>query len=241
VTTTIALPATTTRPDCSGCHRETETSSTLRAFHPWKRGGCPAHQDTPAQAVAARLRASICADENTRITVKRGEVTVEYVTVQSSLDMIELEWDLWADECGIPKRWQTLLISPSDTQVKARVRHGYVGPGMPCEYRRGVPVRLVAHGWTAAVERAEEMEDGVETAEEPTVVQAPVEIPIDEGAPLPGGDIIAHLTDSGSDTWWYATDTHGRLHHLHKYGRLLRYATGAVIYIEPTWAGWSSD
>lgn len=150
MTATITLPAITA-PECTGCIRETEKSSKLRAFQP-RKGGCSIHQDAPAHAVAARLHAQL--GPAARITITRGEVTVEFVAAGDDTDTIEQQWARAAEACGIPLRWQRLLISSLDTQVKARVRHGHVDPGMPCEYRRGVPVRLVAHGWTAAVNRA---------------------------------------------------------------------------------------
>lgn len=150
MTALLDLPAITTETtECIGCLRETETSSKLRAFYNWKPAGCPLHQLAPAHSVANRLRATF--GDTVRITVSaHGGVTVEYVAAGQTLDAIEQQWDWLADACGIPQRWQRHLVSSQDTQVKARVRHGYVDPGMPCEYRRGVPVRLVAHGWAAA-------------------------------------------------------------------------------------------
>jgi hypothetical protein len=157
MTATINLPAIATNllPECTGCYRETEQSSALRAFQP-RRGGCPLHQDTPASAVVQRIRAALGKDA--RITVTRGEVTVEYTVTGRDMDAIEDEWAAFATACGIPKAWQRLLVSSLDTEVKARVRHGHVEAGMASEFRRGVPVRLVAHGWTAAVELAEELQ-----------------------------------------------------------------------------------
>ncbi|BFP50110.1 hypothetical protein KCMC57_64780 (plasmid) [Kitasatospora sp. CMC57] len=149
MTATIDLPAITA-PECTGCIRETEKSSKHRAFQP-RKGGCSAHQDAPAHAAAARILAQL--GPAARITITHGEVTVEYVATGDDADTIEQQWARAAEACGVSLGWQRLLISPRDTQVKARVRHGYVDPGMPCEYRRGVPVRLVAHGWTAAADR----------------------------------------------------------------------------------------
>lgn len=146
MTATIALPAITAS-ECTGCIRETEKSSKIHAFQP-RKGGCPIHQDTPAHAVAALIRAQL--GPATRISITRGEVTVEYVAAGDDTGQ---QWATAAEACGIPRRWQRLLVSLRDTQVKARVRYGYVDPGMPCEYRRGVPVRLVAHGWTVAADR----------------------------------------------------------------------------------------
>lgn len=152
MTATLDLPTITTSAAvaCTGCIRETEKSSKIRAFQP-RKGGCSIHQDAPAHAVAVRLHAQL--GLATRITITRGEVTVEYVAAGDDVDAIEQQWARAAETCGIPRRWQRLLVSLRDTQVKARVRHGHADPGMPCEYRRGVPIRLVAHGWTEAIDR----------------------------------------------------------------------------------------
>lgn len=61
------------------------------------------------------------------------------------------------------------------------------------------------------------------------------------GSPLPNGAVIESVTDAGSDTCWHVTDTKGREHRLHKYGRLLRYSSGNVLFNEPSWSGWASD
>lgn len=60
------------------------------------------------------------------------------------------------------------------------------------------------------------------------------------GAPLPDGRTIATVEDP-LGSCWRVTDDHGGVHHLHRYGRLIRYTSGAVVFIEPEWAGWSSD
>lgn len=60
------------------------------------------------------------------------------------------------------------------------------------------------------------------------------------GAPLPEGRTIATVEDP-LGSCWRVTDDQGEIHHLHKYGRLIRYTSGTVVFIEPEWAGWSSD
>lgn len=60
------------------------------------------------------------------------------------------------------------------------------------------------------------------------------------GAPLPDGRTIATVEDPYGSCW-RVTDDQGGIHHLHKYGRLIRYTSGTVAFIEPEWAGWSSD
>ncbi|MEU8756229.1 hypothetical protein AB0C88_37655 [Streptomyces chartreusis] len=60
------------------------------------------------------------------------------------------------------------------------------------------------------------------------------------GAPLPDGRTIAAVEDPLGSSW-RVTDDQGRVHHLHRYGRLIRYTSGVVTFVEPEWAGWSSD
>ena len=60
------------------------------------------------------------------------------------------------------------------------------------------------------------------------------------GAPLPEGRTIVTVEDP-LGSCWRVTDDQGGVHHLHKYGRLIRYTSGTVTFIEPEWAGWSSD
>lgn len=60
------------------------------------------------------------------------------------------------------------------------------------------------------------------------------------GAPLPDGRTITVVEDPLGSCWRVADD-HGSVHYLHKYGRLIRYTSGTVTFIEPEWAGWSSD
>ena len=60
------------------------------------------------------------------------------------------------------------------------------------------------------------------------------------GAPLPDGRTIVTVEDT-LGSCWRITDDSGGVHHLHKYGRLIRYTSGTVAFIEPEWAGWSSD
>ena len=60
------------------------------------------------------------------------------------------------------------------------------------------------------------------------------------GAPLPDGRTIATVEDPYGSCW-RVTDDQGSVHYLHKYGRLIRYTSGTVTFIEPEWAGWSSD
>jgi hypothetical protein len=61
------------------------------------------------------------------------------------------------------------------------------------------------------------------------------------GTELPNGALIAAVTDAGSDTAWFVTDDRGGEHRLDKYGRLVRSASGAVLYVEPEWSGLASD
>lgn len=60
------------------------------------------------------------------------------------------------------------------------------------------------------------------------------------GAPLPDGRTIAAVEDPLGSSW-RVTDDQGAVHWLHKHGDLIRYASGAVAFIEPEWAGRSSD
>jgi hypothetical protein len=60
------------------------------------------------------------------------------------------------------------------------------------------------------------------------------------GAPLPDGRTIATVEDPLGSAW-RVTDDRGAVHYLHKYGNLIRYTSGVVAFIEPEWAGWSSD
>ena len=60
------------------------------------------------------------------------------------------------------------------------------------------------------------------------------------GAPLPDGRTIATVEDPHGSSW-RVTDDQGAVHWLHKYGQLCRYTSGTVAFIEPEWAGWSSD
>lgn len=60
------------------------------------------------------------------------------------------------------------------------------------------------------------------------------------GAPLPEGRTIATVEDPYGSCW-RVTDDQGGVHYLHKYGRLIRYTSGTVTFIDPEWAGWASD
>lgn len=143
--------------DCVGCYRD--NISTLHAF--WVPTGktCPRHQIAPAEAVATRIREATPYPYGgaARVTVTiepRGGITVTFnATLMPSMAAAEDLWDTLAKACGIPPKWARLLVSSEDNEIKARVRHGWVDPGMDSEYRHGVPVRLVAHGWTAMKQR----------------------------------------------------------------------------------------
>lgn len=63
---------------------------------------------------------------------------------------------------------------------------------------------------------------------------------VSPGAPLPDGQTIATVEDPFGSAW-RVTDDRGAVHYLHKYGNLIRYTSGVVAFIEPEWAGWSSD
>lgn len=60
------------------------------------------------------------------------------------------------------------------------------------------------------------------------------------GAPLPDNRTIATVEDPQGSSW-RVTDTQGTVHWLHKYGELRGYGDGEVAFVEPEWAGWSSD
>ncbi|ELP67649.1 hypothetical protein STRTUCAR8_08576 [Streptomyces turgidiscabies Car8] len=63
---------------------------------------------------------------------------------------------------------------------------------------------------------------------------------ITPGAPLPDDRTIATVEDPLGSSW-RVTDDQGAVHRLHKHGELIRYTSGTVSFIEPEWAGWSSD
>ncbi|MBC2903154.1 hypothetical protein [Streptomyces cupreus] len=63
---------------------------------------------------------------------------------------------------------------------------------------------------------------------------------ITPGAPLPDGRTIATVEDP-LGSCWRVTDDQDAVHYLHRYGQLIRYTSGVVAFIEPEWAGWSSD
>ncbi|MYU24612.1 hypothetical protein [Streptomyces sp. SID8352] len=63
---------------------------------------------------------------------------------------------------------------------------------------------------------------------------------ITPGAPLPDGRTIATVEDPLGSSW-RVTDDQGGVRWLHKHGQLIRYTSGAVTFVEPEWAGWSSD
>jgi hypothetical protein len=60
------------------------------------------------------------------------------------------------------------------------------------------------------------------------------------GAPLPDGRTITAVEDP-LGSCWRVTDDRGAVYLLHKYGWLIRYTSGTVAFLEPEWAGWSSD
>ncbi len=134
-----------------GCAPEPE-SSPLYAYRIPERG-CAIHRTTPAEAVARQLRDHHLADDRTTVTVSaRGQITVAYVATGRSVDAIEEAWAQWAEACGIPPRWSRRPgVGDRGRVSRGRVAYGQVDPGMPCEYRDGPPVRLVAHGWTRAI------------------------------------------------------------------------------------------
>ncbi|GHJ34277.1 hypothetical protein TPA0910_87100 [Streptomyces hygroscopicus subsp. sporocinereus] len=240
--------------ECAGCYRD--NTSTLRAW--WVPTGktCALHQITPAEAVADRIREAIPYPygDTARITVtidpREGGITVQFTATRlPSMDAAEDLWATLAEACGIPPKWARLLVSPEDNEIKARVRHGFVDPGMASEYRRGVPVRLVAHGWTAMKEQdAERQEEFGKWLAALPLRTVPAQgslpgytvLPITEGAVLPDGATVTAVEDPlGSD--WIVTVDSGEKRHIHKHVELRRYTTGRLDLVEPEWAGMASD
>lgn len=239
--------------DCIGCHRD--HISPLTAFWVPTAKVCPRHQTAPAEAVADRIREAIPYPygDKARVTVTieaRGGITVAFTaTRMPSMDAAEDLWATLAKACGIPPAWATLLISPSDNEIKARVKHGWVDPGMDCEYHQGVPVRLVAHGWAAmrerAERRAEEMEKFLASLPPRTVpaqggMPGYTVMPIREGAVLPDGATITAVENPLGSAWAVTVDS-GEERYVHKYAELRRYTTGRLVLVEPEWAGWASN
>lgn len=61
------------------------------------------------------------------------------------------------------------------------------------------------------------------------------------GAPLPGGQHIADVTDYGSDTHLAVTDTAGCERYISRHAEIRELETGVVQLITPEHAGWASD
>lgn len=242
---------TTFEAECIGCFPERPEHRALCDF--WAPAGqtCPAHHTAPAQAVAARIQAGVPAvyAQNAGLTVRitRGEITVTFNAHRlpgrtAAHDM----WDTLATLCGIPTRPEYRNIQ--DNQVKAKVAHGWADPGMDRHFRQGVPVRLVAHGWT----RMEQAADKREAERTKFLASLPARTvpaqggtpgytvqPIEEGAILPAGDVIVSVEDPNGSSWIVDTDA-DRTAHIHKHAELRQYTTGRVVLLDPPWAGWSS-
>lgn len=103
---------------------------------------------------------------------------------------------------------------------------------------------LIAVLWLATAGRTQTTRDTKRTAPEPEVIET---VPargsllgydryaIAPGAPLPDGRTITHVEDPLGSAW-RVTDDQGAVHYLHKHGLLRRYTSGAVAFIEPSWA-----
>ncbi|MGW6502999.1 hypothetical protein [Nonomuraea angiospora] len=61
------------------------------------------------------------------------------------------------------------------------------------------------------------------------------------GAPLPGGQQIAHVEDYGSDAHLLVIDSDGRKRCMNRHTRIHQLDTGAVSLILPEYDGWAAD
>ncbi|MEU5426882.1 hypothetical protein AB0H73_14935 [Streptomyces olivoreticuli] len=138
------------------------------------------------------------------------------------------------DDADLPDTARAVLAAIGETEL--RLEQAAVASGQPA---------LVAILWLATAVR----DDPKSTAPKPEIlktVPASGGLPgydhlaIAPGAPLPDGRTIATVEDPLGSAW-LVTDDRGAVHWLHKYGELQRDTDGGVAFIEPEWAGWSSD